>query len=165
MLDERTRQNRKMKKIDLIWPFDLEFDLQGQMPFWQAGVSESLAHSDTFWHGCQLWTKNAIKSFFEGLGLPTISSMRWIPCTVHLMLSRRKIRTRYRTSIRVTLNSNHGSSSFSTLDTSGYHNIPIREQDRDKTASSLFSSQSVTIRMHDRTVGISKNLWTWCFVG
>jgi len=101
MLDERTRQNRKMKKFDLIWPFDLECDLQGQMPFWQAGVSESLAHSDTFWHGCQLWTKNAIKSFFEGLGLPTISSMRWIPCTVHLMLSRRKIRTRYRTSIRV----------------------------------------------------------------
>jgi len=65
MSDERTRQNRKMKKFDLIWPFDLEFDVQGQMPFWQPGDSESLAHSDTFWHGCQLWTKNAIKSFFK----------------------------------------------------------------------------------------------------
>jgi len=26
-----------------------------EMPFWQPGDSESLAHSDTFWHGCQLW--------------------------------------------------------------------------------------------------------------
>jgi len=33
MLDEKTRQNREMKKFDLIWLFDLEFDLQGQMPF------------------------------------------------------------------------------------------------------------------------------------
>ena len=44
--------------------FDLQFDLQGQMPFCQPRDSESLDHSDTFWHGCQLW-KNAIKSFFR----------------------------------------------------------------------------------------------------
>jgi len=31
MLDERTRQNRKMKNLT---SFDLEFDLQGQMLFW-----------------------------------------------------------------------------------------------------------------------------------
>jgi len=56
-----------MKKIELIWTFDLIFDLQGQMPFWQPGDSESLDHSDTFWYGRQFWTKNAIKSFLRAL--------------------------------------------------------------------------------------------------
>jgi len=41
MLNESTRQNIKIRKVDPIWPFDPEFDLLGQMPFWQPGDSES----------------------------------------------------------------------------------------------------------------------------
>ena len=41
----------KLQKIDNLTSFDLltpKFDLQGQIPFWQPGDSESLGYTDTF---------------------------------------------------------------------------------------------------------------------
>jgi len=35
--------------------FQLQIWPSSQMPFWHLGDSESLDHSATFWHGCQLW--------------------------------------------------------------------------------------------------------------
>jgi len=45
------KEQDKIKILENLTSFDLltpKFDLQGQISFWQPGVSESLDHSDTF---------------------------------------------------------------------------------------------------------------------